>query len=117
MKNGSGGGEGLENDVEAILFGQEVYEDADEIILIADNYESMRDYKFLAQIKKPVRIIICGAKTRVNIEYLDLAKATKGSIHTTKSDVFDLYSVKKNQTITIDGQNYLFYNDRFNFIY
>lgn len=117
MKNGSGGGEGLENDVEAILFGQEAYESADEIILIADNFESMRDYKFLDQIKKPVRIIICGAKTRVNIEYLDLARITKGSIHTSKSDVFDLYSVKKNQTITIDGQSYLFYNDRFNFVY
>jgi len=117
MKNGSGGGEGLENDVEAILFGQEAYEDADEIILIADNYESMRDYKFLDQIKKPVRIIICGAKTRVNIEYLDLAKVTKGSVHTTKSDVFDLYSVRDNQIVTIDGQSYLFYNDRFNFVY
>ncbi|MGE0560211.1 MAG: hypothetical protein AB7O47_00205 [Flavobacteriales bacterium] len=117
MKNGSGGGEGLENDVEAILFGQEAYESADEIILIADNFESMRDYKFLDQIKKPVRIIICGARARVNIEYLDLARITRGSIHTTNSDVFDLSSVKKNQTITIDGQSYLFYNDRFNFVY
>lgn len=117
MKNGSGGGEGLENDVEAMLFGQEAYVEASEIILIADNYESMRDYKFLDQIKKPVRIIICGAKTRVNIEYLDLAKATKGSVHTTKSDVLNLSSVKENQIVTIDGQTYLFYNGRFNFVY
>ncbi len=117
MKNGSGGGEGLENDVEAMLFGQEAYVEASEIILIADNYESMRDYKFLDQIKKPVRIIICGAKTRVNIEYLDLAKATNGSVHTTKSDVLNLSSVKENQIVTIDGQTYLFYNGRFNFVY
>ena len=117
MKKGSGGGEGLENDVEAILFGLQEFPDADEIILIADNYESMRDYKFLEEIKKPVRIIICGAKTRVNIEYLDLARITKGSIHTTKSDVFNLQQVQKSQTIIIDGQSYLFYNERFNFVY
>lgn len=117
MKKGSGGGEGLENDVEAILFGQEAFPDADEIILIADNYESMRDYKFLAEIKKPVRVIICGAKTRVNIEYLDMARTTKGSVHTTKSDVFNLNTMKRDQKITIDGQTYLFYNDMFNFVY
>lgn len=117
MKNGSGGGEGLENDLEAILFGLQEFPEADEVILIADNYESMRDYQFLEEIKKPVRIIICGAKARVNIEYLDLARITKGSIHTTKSDVLNLNTIKKNETITIDGQSYLFYNDRFNFVY
>lgn len=117
MKKGSGGGEGLENDVEAILFGLQEFPDADEVILIADNYESMRDYQFLEEIKKPVRIIICGAKARVNIEYLDLARITKGSLHTTKSDVLNLQKVQKSQTITIDGQSYLFYNERFNFVY
>lgn len=117
MKKGSGGGEGLENDVEAILFGLQEFSEADEVILIADNYESMRDYQFLEEIKKPVRIIICGAKARVNIEYLDLSRITKGSIHTTKSDVLNLQKVQKSQTITIDGQSYLFYNDRFNFVY
>ena len=117
MKKGSGGGEGLENDVEAILFGLHEFSEADEVILVADNYESMRDYQFLEEIKKPVRIIICGAKTRVNIEYLDLARITKGSIHTTKSDVFNLPQVQKSQTIVIDGQSYLFYNERFNFVY
>lgn len=117
MKKGSGGGEGLENDLEAILFGLQEFPEADEVVLIADNFESMRDYKFLSEVTKPVRIIICGAKARVNIEYLDLARATNGSIHTTKSDVFDLFQVKENQKITIDGQSYLFYNDRFNFVY
>ena len=117
MKKGSGGGEGLENDVEAILFGLQEFPEVDEVILIADNYESMRDYQFLEEIKKPVRIIICGAKARVNIEYLDLARTTRGSIHTTKSDVLNLQKIQKSQTITIDGQSYLLYNDRFNFVY
>lgn len=117
MKKGSGGGEGLENDVEAILFGLEAFPDADEIILVADNLESMRDYKFITAIKKPVHIIICGAISRINIEYLDLARATNGSVHTTKSDTDNLSTIKKNQTITIDDKNYLFYNERFNFVY
>ncbi len=117
MQNGAGGGEGLENDVEAMLYGQQEYPEADEIILIADNLESMRDYKFLTDIKKPVHVIICSAITWINIQYLDLARATNGSIHTSLTDTYNLSSVKKNQTITIDGQSYLFYNDRFNFVY
>lgn len=117
MKKGSGGGEGLENDVEAILFGLKEFSEADEVILVADNFESMRDYKFLSEVKKPVRIIVCGALNRINIEYLDLARSTNGSVHTIKSDVLNLNTIKKNQTITIDGKSYLFYNDRFNFVY
>lgn len=117
MGKGSGGGERQENDVEAILLAQQEYEDAHEIILVADNFESMRDYKYIDKISKPVRIISCGAKNRVNIEYLDLARITKGSIHTKTSDVYDLDKIKSGQKITIDGERYIFDNGRFHFLY
>lgn len=117
MNKGSGGGERQENDIEAILLAQQEYEAAEEIILVADNFESMRDYKHMDGIKKRVRIIVCGAKNRVNIEYLDLARITKGSIHTKTSDVYDLDKIKQGQQITIDGERYIFDKGRFHFLY
>jgi hypothetical protein len=117
MQNGSGGGERQENDVEAILLAQQEYEDAKEIILVADNFESMRDYKHIDEIKKPVRIIACGVKNRINIEYLDLARITKGSVHTKTEDVYDLDKVKQGQQISIAGERYIFDNGRFHFLY
>ncbi|MCC7332588.1 MAG: hypothetical protein IT232_08275 [Flavobacteriales bacterium] len=115
MQNGSGGGEGLENDVEAILFALEEAPSVDEIVLIADNFESMRDYSFIDKITKPVRIIVCGVKKKVNIQYLDMARKTKGSVHTKTSDISNLDLIKPKQKITIDGEVYIFDNERFHF--
>ncbi|PCJ27690.1 MAG: hypothetical protein COA97_03485 [Flavobacteriales bacterium] len=117
MRNGSGGGEYLENDVEAIINGIKLYTDADEIILIADNLESMRDYDYINKIKKPVRVILCGAENRINVQYLDLARQTNGSIHTVKSDVSGLEKIKENEHFFIDGNEYMYKNKRFHSVY
>ena len=47
---GSGGGETKENDVEAMLLGLKYFPEAKSIVLIADNYEKMRDYEFIDKI-------------------------------------------------------------------
>ncbi len=117
MEKGSCGGEGLENDIEAIVEGLKYFPKAKEIVLIADNFESMRDYQFLDKIKTPVHIIICGGEGRVNIQYLDLARKTKGSIHTKNQDVFNLNEIKKGEYIYINEKKYVFQEDRFHFIY
>ncbi|MGB0881913.1 MAG: hypothetical protein ACPGSO_03090 [Vicingaceae bacterium] len=117
MKNGSGGGENLENDIEAILEGIKNYPKANEIVLVADNLESMRDYKHFKQIKKPVHIILCGAEKRINIQYLDLARQTKGSVHTKKSDIINLQDIKEKERFFIEEKEYLFENGRFHFVY
>ena len=117
MANGSGGGEGMENDVEAVLYGSSVFPDVSSVVLVADNYESMRDYSLIEKIKKPVHVILCGAEHRVNIQYLDLARKTKGSIHTITSDIYDLDKVQEGERITIDGNEYLYRKKRFNFVY
>jgi len=117
MRNGSGGGEGLENDVEAVVDGVKQYTEAEEVILVADNFESMRDYTFIDEVKKPVHVILCGAKSRVNIQYLDLARKTKGSVHTSKSDTYNLHLVKNGASIFIDDQEYLYKNKRFHTIF
>jgi hypothetical protein len=117
MRNGSGGGEYLENDIEAIIDGTKHYSDADEIILVADNLESMRDYDYIKKIKKPVHVILCGAENRVNIQYLDLARQTKGSIHTVKSDVTNLQNIKEGEHFFIDEKEYQLKKGRFHSVY
>ena len=113
MRNGSGGGENLENDVEAIIEGVKYCPTADEIILVADNYESMRDYEYFDKIKKPVHVILCGSENRINIQYLDLARKTNGTVHTVKSDVTNLPSIKEGEHFFIDENEYLFQNGKF----
>lgn len=117
MKNGSGGGENMENDIEALLEGEKYHPNAQGIVLVADNLESMRDYKYLSKVNLPVHVILCGAESRVNIQYLDLARATKGSVHTSKEDVFKLHEVKNGEHIKIQEKEYLYENGRFHFIY
>ena len=117
MRRGSGGGESLENDVEAILDGAKQYPAADEIILVADNRESMRDYKFIKKIKVPIHIILCGAEIRINIQYLDLARQTKGSVHTFKSDVTNLHNIKEKEHFFIDDKEYMYQNGKFHSVY
>tara|TARA_B100000809_G_scaffold57505_2_gene53634 strand:- start:8208 stop:9488 length:1281 start_codon:yes stop_codon:yes gene_type:complete len=117
MRSGSGGGEGLENDIEAIIDGIKHYPEADQIILVADNMEGMRDYKFINQIKKPVRVIICGAGNRINVTYMDLARQTNGSVHTKHTDVVNLKSYKNGDYFFIDEREYLFQNGTFHSIY
>jgi len=117
MNNGSGGGENLENDIEAIIEGLKQYPEAKEIILVADNMESMRDYKFIDKIKKPVHIILCGAENRINIQYLDLARQSKGSVHTKKSDVINLQDIKEGEHFFIDDAEYTYQNGRFHSLY
>ncbi len=117
MRNGSGGGENLENDVEAIIEGVKYYPTADEIILVADNYESMRDYEYFDKIKKPIHVILCGSEHRINIQYLDLARQTKGTVHTIKSDVTNLQNIKEGEHFLIDENEYMFQNGKFHSVY
>jgi hypothetical protein len=117
MRNGSGGGERMENDIEAIIEGLKHFPKVDEIILIADNYESMRDYEYIKKIKKPVHVILCGSENRINIQYLDLARQTKGSVHTVLSDITNLQSKKEKEHFFIDGNEYMFHKGRFHSVY
>ena len=117
MRNGSGGGEGLENDIEAIIEGIKQAPETEAVILVADNMEGMRDYKFIEKIKKPVRIIACGSKHRINVQYLDLARQTKGSVHTNFVDVFNLDTIKNGEHFFINEREYVFENKHFHAVY
>lgn len=87
------GGDGPENDIEAILHTLE--RDSvpyTEIVLIADNNACVRDIFLSDRIQQPVRIILCGYRPGQGIHphYIYLAKKTNGGIYTIEDDIEDL---------------------------
>ncbi len=91
VMSAGGGGDGPENDIEAIL---EAIENSPngEVILIADNSACVRDISLADQIDRPVRVILCGYKPSegVNPDYVYLASAAGGGIYTIEEDLEQL---------------------------
>jgi len=117
ISSGSGG-DSPENDIEAILAGLKKYPSAKEVIIVVDNWSDMRDYVFLNKVMRPVKVIVCGTnsfglKTAVNTQYLDLARATKGSIHTIEEDIENLAKLREGEIIKVAGARYLLKGGRF----
>ncbi len=101
MSKGNGG-DSPENNIEALMSGIAKCPDCENVIMIADNWADVRDIALLSQIRKPVKIIVCGAKNgSINSEYLQIARATKGSIHTIDKDIYDLNKLTEGQSIKI----------------
>lgn len=103
---GGAGGDLMENDIEALLRGIESCRHCAEVILIADNLSPMRDYGLMNRIRRPVRVVLCGTQLGINTQYLDLARETRGSIHTIDQDIFDLDDLRNGDQITINGETY-----------
>ncbi len=108
-----GGGDAPENDVEALLKGLNKCKNCGDVVLIADNWANMRDYKFINKIDRPVRIILCGTQLGVNIQYLELARATKGSVHTIEEDIDNLMDLREGEKVSIGKRNFLISEGRF----
>lgn len=107
------GGDVQENNVEALITAMKEYPDAKDIIMIADNFATPRDLSLLNKINKPVKIILCGTQYGINVEYLNFARKTNGSIHTINQDISNLASMHEGERITIDGIIYEISNGSF----
>lgn len=112
IRNGDGG-DWQENDIEALYNGIKNCPECQDIILIADNDSPIRDFSMTVMIKKPVRIILCGVDDYINPQYLNLAKATKGSVHTMEEDITNLMEMKEGETIEVKGKTYKIYKGNF----
>ena len=99
------GGDCPENNVEATLKGMKDYPNSDEIVMVADNWATPRDLSLVKDIGKPVHVILCGSYAGINIEYVQLAYDTKGSVHTIEEDL-DMMGVKPGETFNIGGYFY-----------
>lgn len=111
---GGGGADSPENDIEALMKAQKLMKKGSQLILIADNYSDVRDLKLLMYLKVPVRVILCGLDYgSVNEHYLEIAYATKGSIHTIEKDILNLRSLVNGNSISIGGSTYKFNRGKF----
>ncbi len=112
MRNG-GGGDGPENNVEALIYGNTKFPDCDEVVMIADNDATPRDLSLAKKVNKPVKIILCGAQYGVNTAYLDLAKATGGSVHTIEQDIVNMADLKDGGIIRIGKEDFEWRDGKF----
>ena len=109
------GGDIPENNVEAILYAIERNPRVKEVILIADNWAPMRDYRLMSRVHVPVHVVLCGCSpdAPINTEYLDLARKTKGSVHTMEGDLHNLVDVAEGKTIEFLGREYTITGGKF----
>lgn len=108
-----GGGDCPENNIEATLSGLEKCKDCNDVVMIADNYATPRDSKFVEKIDRPIHWILCGYGHHINTHYLDLIRENKGYGHTQLSDFSGLEFLKEGESIEIDGFIYTLKNNKF----
>ena len=106
------GGDGPENDCEALIATQKFNPNAKEMILIADNMAPIKDKVLIGQILKPVRVVLCGTTYGINIEYLNLARDTGGSVHTMEKDLTHLMEMEEGKTFSLNNIVFKIVNNR-----
>ncbi|MGB0861777.1 MAG: hypothetical protein ACPG19_01990 [Saprospiraceae bacterium] len=115
-KNNYHGGDGPENDIEALMTAMELGEGYGTVILIADNYSAIKDKRKMSDLISlgmPIKIILAGNSSFIHEDYLELAYRTRGSIHTLHEDVSNLMDLKDGRSIRIGGEYYRVNRGRF----
>lgn len=106
-----------ENNIEALLFAQKHFPEADEIIMIADNSSSVKDMKHLSKIKKKTHVILCGETYKKDLafqsDYVQIAKKTNGSIHTLEDDLNNPDNIKEMTVIRVGKIYFQFQKGKF----
>jgi hypothetical protein len=113
MEKGTGG-DFPENVTEALIMAERQFPKAESCMLIADNWAAIRDKELIYQLKKPVMIILCGVRNNdINLDYLNLALKTKGSLHLIEQDIKNFAAMKEGETLTIGRKSYTIVNGGF----
>lgn len=106
-----------ENNIEALLYAQKHFPDADEFVMIADNSTQVKDMKQLSKVKKKVHIILCGETYEKNVafqsDYIQIAKKTKGTIHTLEDDIENIEKVKEMSVVRVGNIYFRFHKGKF----
>lgn len=109
-----GGGDYPENNIEALLQAEKAFPATEFQVMIADNWAAMKDKLLWQHLTKPVRIVLCGAtEFNVNIDYLNLARKTKGSVHLMESDLYNLSGLKEGEILKIGKNTFVVKNGMF----
>ena len=111
------GGDGPENDLEALITGMNKFPQAKEIVLVADNHSNIKDIALLRRVHKPVHVILCGSTWGINVDYLNLVRETAGTIHTIEQDINNLKQMREGESIEIGPQTFVIRNGEFKLVY
>ncbi len=107
--NAGTGGDLPENNIEAILRTLKKWPDIDSILMVADAHAPVKDMKILKFVDKPVSILLCGDISRsIPLDYVRIARATKGTILTNEGEIRNLHLKKVGQIIEIGEAEYMF---------
>lgn len=118
------GGDPAENDIEALIRSiRSLKNDYGEIVLIPDRNSSIRDIRLLRYLDRPIRIVLFRNKKSRSVglggtgelvenhyihpHYLTLASLTKGSIHTSGRDIYDLADIKAGEFVRFGTYRYI----------
>lgn len=115
MEKGNGG-EAPENDLEAVIYAFQHDENANAVLLIADNYSEVRDLELLAHINRPVHVLLCAAPKFVRCDYLQIAKST-GGLFLINGEQVDLSGVQKGDVIQIQKVDYKYNGSEFEILH
>ena len=93
--------------MEALIKGVKMANPYKELVMIVDNEAPVKDIALLNQFKAPVHIILCGVQDGdILTDYLDIARHTKGSVHTIEEDITKIASFSEGQEIVIKNKTY-----------
>lgn len=113
MEKGTGG-DFPENVIEALIGAERQFPKSACNMLIADNWAAIRDKELMYLLKKPVMVILCGVRNNdINLDYLNLALKTKGSLHLMEQDIKNFADLKEGQILTIGRKNFTIKNGVF----
>jgi hypothetical protein len=106
IENGSGG-DGPENDVEALLYGVNICPMCRNIVHIADNRAAPRDLELLRYLtNRHIKVVPCELSGGINPALFEIAVQTKGSLHTIEHDIINLWDIPVGNTIDIGSYTY-----------
>lgn len=109
-----GGGDGPENNMEALIKGTKQAESYQDIVMIVDNNAPVKDIALLKDFDQPVHIVLCGNTSGfICLDYLQIAYKTKGSIHTIEEDINELWRITEGKEIKIGGRRFMLLGRKF----
>lgn len=112
-------GDHYENNLEALIYAIKNNPTCEEVVMIADNWEDPCDMHLLPALKalnKPIHIVVCGVNAVMNTNYLDIAYATGGTVHTMEQDLNDLVTVNEGRSVKIGHERYKIKEGKFKHI-
>jgi hypothetical protein len=110
---GGYGGDIRENNVEAAIEAIKQCSDCTDLVMIADNFATPRDLALFKQVSLPLHIVLCGTSGGVNVEYINLAFRTKGSLHLIEQDIKFPKELSEGYKMTIGGEGFVYMGERF----